>query len=205
MKPNDQKRYRGEPKRKYDFMDEFVVTCPKCEGKGQVKLPHFLIYKKAVFTCSSCFFSEKAIDRTRYSTTTKGRCSSCLEPLSSIVEDRKKIPAYIKVVCAACQTVNKVKENWEAYILPYHKSGVNDPAFGLPLWYQIEVKDELLWAYNDAHLAEIKTYVESELRERTTDRFKMTMVEKLPEFIKLAKNRKEILKAIEKMLDKGKR
>jgi hypothetical protein len=202
MMPNNQKRYQGEPKRSYDFMDEFVVACPKCEGRGHVKLPHFLEYKKAVFACSSCFFSEKASDRIRYSTSTKGRCASCLEPLSSTVEGRKKIPAYINVVCAACLTVNRVKENWEAYVLPYNKNGLNDPVFGLRLWYQIEVKEELLWAYNERHLAEIKAYVASALRERTTTRYKMTMVEKLPEFIKLAKNREEILKAIEKMLDK---
>jgi hypothetical protein len=48
-------------------------------------------------------------------------------------------------------------------------------------------------------LLEIKAYVGSKLRERSTDRFKMTMVEKLPDFIKSAKNREEVLKAIGRM------
>ena len=56
-----------------------------------------------------------------------------------------------------------------------------------------------IWAYNLRHITEIKNYVRSTLRERTTDRFKMTMVEKLPDFIKLAKNREEVLKALERM------
>jgi hypothetical protein len=49
---------------------------------------------------------------------------------------------------------------------------------------------------------EIKHYVQATLRERTTDKFKMTMVERLPDFIKLAKNREEILKTLTQMLEK---
>ena len=58
----------------------------------------------------------------------------------------------------------------------------------------------MLWANNIEHLIEIQNYVAATLRERTTNRFKMTMVERLPEFVKVAKNRKHILSALEKML-----
>ncbi|HQX45015.1 MAG TPA: hypothetical protein PK209_10700, partial [Saprospiraceae bacterium] len=92
--------------------------------------------------------------------------------------------------------------NWESYQLKYHPSGTIDPAFGLPLWYSGIVKGELIWAYNQKHLTEIENYVRATLRERTTDRFKMTMVEKLPDFIKSAKNREEVLKTLEKMQSK---
>ena len=77
-----------------------------------------------------------------------------------------------------------------------------DPAFGLPLWYQDIVKGNIIWAFNMRHLTEIKNYVKSTLRERTTDKFKMTMVEKLPDFIKMAKNREEVLKALQGMVSK---
>ncbi|MBK6821830.1 MAG: hypothetical protein IPG87_02125 [Saprospiraceae bacterium] len=72
----------------------------------------------------------------------------------------------------------------------------------MPLWYSGSVKGELIWAYNQKHLLEIENYVRATLRERTTDRFKMTMVEKLPDFIKSAKNREEVLKTLEKMQNK---
>jgi hypothetical protein len=116
------------------------------------------------------------------------------------IEGYKALPTYVNLTCNSCKTINQVRENWESYIAKYQESGIIDPAFGLPLWFQDTVKGDKIWAYNMRHLPEIKNYVHATLRERTTDRFKMTMVEKLPDFIKLAKNRKEVMKAIERML-----
>ncbi|MBL0024369.1 MAG: hypothetical protein WBP08_13195 [Saprospiraceae bacterium] len=194
-----QKRYSGDPKRLYDFMTSFVVVCPKCDLDGEITVPYFLDYKNAIFTCGHCYHSEKAKDRLRYKSTAKANCNQCQASLKIEVADRKSIPNYITVICPECTSANKVKENWESYILKYNNSGTIDPAFGLPLWYQAPIKDEVIWAYNLYHLHEIRDYVSSRLRERTTDRYKMTMVEKLPDFIKMAKNRDEILKAIERM------
>ncbi|MGB4775795.1 MAG: hypothetical protein WBP45_11525, partial [Daejeonella sp.] len=75
-----------------------------------------------------------------------------------------------------------------------------DPVFKLPLWLQAEIKGHLFWAYNRQHLNEIKNYVGSKLRERLIKDYKYTtMVEKLPNFIKDAKNREAIIKLIEKL------
>ncbi len=76
-----------------------------------------------------------------------------------------------------------------------------DPVFGLPLWFQGNVKGDTLWASNQEHLLEIRSYVTARLGERQTMRI-TTMVEKLPQFIKAAKNREAVLKAIERMLKK---
>ena len=197
-----QKRYTGEAKRLYDFMKEFSVYCPKCNVKADVSVANNFDYKNAVLKCSACHFSENAKDRIRYKSTDKAKCSQCLTNLRSEVEDIKTIPNYITIICPECRSTNKVKENWESYILKYHRTGIVDPAFGLPLWYQTPLKDEIIWAYNLDHLNEIRDYVSSELRERTTDKFKMTMVEKLPEFIKIGKNREEVLKALRRMVEK---
>jgi hypothetical protein len=118
------------------------------------------------------------------------------------LEGHKTIPSYINLTCKYCKTVNKVNENWESYVAKYNDSGIIDPAFGLPLWYQGTVKGDIIWAYNLRHLTEIRNYVQATLRERSTDKFKMTMVEKLPDFIKMAKNRDEVLKALQRMVEK---
>ncbi len=203
MKETANHRYEGEAKRMYDFMNEFAVHCPKCNDEAKITVPQYFKYADAELKCNHCFFSEKAQSRVRYKATTKARCKECREFLVIEIEERKEIPSFVNVVCTHCRTMNKVQENWESYILKYNESGIIDPAFGLPLWYQEEVKDEILWAFNKSHLQEIKNYVTAVLRERTTDRFKMTMVEKLPNFIKSAKNRDEIIKAIEKMDSKS--
>lgn len=193
-----QKRYIGEPKRLYDFMHYFAVLCPKCNHEGKVALTHFLDTNNAVFKCTHCFFSEKASERMRYKSTAKAKCGNCLAKLIVNVEGRKTIPKYIIISCPECTAKNRVAENWEVYIQRYNISGIIDPVFGLPLYYQTKIKEEILWAYNIEHLIAIRDYVSSELRERTTNKFKMTMVEKLPQFIKNAKNREEVLKSIDK-------
>ena len=192
-------RYSGEPKRLYDFMDNFSVHCPKCNRKAEVHVSQFLDYKNALLTCKSCHFSEKRARRTRYILTGKAKCAYCLEWLNLQMDSKNKIPKFINIRCTCCQKINKVNENWTEISLPYNTEGILDPAFGLHLWYKDFVKGDVIWSYNMEHLQEIKAYVAAKLRERSTSRFKMTMVEKLPEFIKLAKNREEVLKALERM------
>ncbi|MBK9256698.1 MAG: hypothetical protein IPM42_14515 [Saprospiraceae bacterium] len=195
------KRYQAEPLRLYDLMNEFSVHCPKCDGKAEINVPLPFDFKNGTLKCTACHFSEKATELLRYKPSGKAKCHHCLEFLDlTVIDGYKNIPSYINVTCKYCKTINKVRENWESYISKYQESGIIDPSFGLPLWFQDSVKGNIIWAYNLRHLTEIKNYVQATLRERTTDRFKMTMVEKLPDFIKLAKNRKEVLKAIDRML-----
>lgn len=195
-------RYESEPIRLYDLMNEFAVYCPKCQGRAIVSVAQPFDFKNGVLKCSNCHYSEKAMDRTRYRPSKKAKCHHCEEWLDMEIGERKSIPKYVNITCKACHTVNKVCENWESYILKYHETGIIDPVFGLFLWYMDSVRDQIIWAYNQRHLLEIENYVRATLRERTTDRFKMTMVEKLPDFIKSAKNRDEVLKALERMKNK---
>ncbi|MFB7935753.1 hypothetical protein [Streptomyces sp. NPDC056049] len=74
-----------------------------------------------------------------------------------------------------------------------------DPWFGVPLRFRAETRHGWLWAYDRAHLDLIRRYVAAPLRERApwydTGR-KMTLVARLPAWIKHAKNRDEVLRAI---------
>lgn len=197
---NSQDRYIGEPLRLYDLMNDFTVRCPKCDGKADITIPRYFDYKNGSLKCRDCHFSEKAQDRIRYRISLKSKCHYCRERLKPDTKVRKNVPKYINIICESCNVLNKISENLEAYIFKYNESGAIDPAFGLPLWYQDTVKGNIIWSFNFSHLTEIRNYVAATLRERTTDRFNMTMVEKLPDFIKMAKNRMEVLKAIDRML-----
>jgi len=196
-------RYQGDPIRMYDLMDHFIVHCPKCNGKAEIEVNEFLRFKSAKLRCGTCYFSENVLNRTRYRSSGIGWCLHCSTKLSLKIEERKTQPAYISANCPECNKKSKIKENWETFVMKYKDQGIIDPAFGLDLWYQDEVKGEIIWAYNDTHLHEIRNYVKAELRERTTNRFKMTMVEKLPNFIKLAKNRDDVMKALDRMEKKN--
>jgi hypothetical protein len=63
---------------------------------------------------------------------------------------------------------------------------------------QIPVDENILWAYNLEHLEYLKNYVGAKLREAASGG-KYALAWKLPNFIKLAKNRNKILKAISRL------
>ncbi|WP_030935930.1 hypothetical protein [Streptomyces sp. NRRL S-646] len=70
------------------------------------------------------------------------------------------------------------------------------------LWLRAETRHGELWAYNLEHLDLIRRFVVADLRERApwydTGR-KMTLVARLPAWIKSAKNRGEVLRAIDRL------
>ncbi|MGW1748981.1 hypothetical protein ACWCRD_25880 [Streptomyces sp. NPDC002092] len=70
------------------------------------------------------------------------------------------------------------------------------------LWLRAETRHGELWAYNLEHLDLIRRFVAADLRERApwyhTGR-KMTLVARLPAWIKSAKNRTEVLRAIDRL------
>jgi hypothetical protein len=61
---------------------------------------------------------------------------------------------------------------------------------------QIPCCSEILWAYNAKHLDFLEGFVTAELREAYPNQ---TLASRLPEWMKLAKNREEILKCIRKL------
>lgn len=83
-----------------------------------------------------------------------------------------------------------------------------DWAFQLPLWLQTNCRGNRFFAYNLEHLDFLESYVGAKLRERRPiqrvfedgDGIPMqinkTMASRLPRWMKLAKNRKAVLKAI---------
>ncbi|WP_445281982.1 hypothetical protein [Streptomyces sp. DSM 118148] len=72
------------------------------------------------------------------------------------------------------------------------------PYFQRPVWLQASCRGNVLWAYNLRHLDLLETYVQAKLRERgeLVPWAPMSLVERLPTWLKTAKNRTEILRTI---------
>lgn len=138
----------------YEFGDEFLVVCPKCESMAKV-LP-----------------TESKTEKWR---------------------DSVFLPR--KVVCLKCiyQNISDGKSLWIGTSVDWY--------FRLPLWLQISCCGETLWANNEKHLEFIEDYVGAKLRERKPFVNK-SLASRLPNWIKKAKNREEILKAIGKLKEK---
>jgi len=121
----------------------------------------------------------------------------------------------VLVVCPRCRkkaTVNKQGEDgsvlscFECYYTSSKclsdedrkDSITTDYWFGQELWLVGSIKNDVFWANNYEHLDYMKQYISSGLRQRNNRAF-FTLVEKLPGFIKSAKNRERLLKLIVKL------
>ncbi len=138
----------------YEFSDEFLVVCPKCESLAKV-IPGEINSKKI----------------------------------------NAKLFAPRRLVCTKCV----YRKDWNGKQI---LTGSNvDWFFRLPLWLEISCCGSILWAYNEKHLEFLEKYVSAKLRERTK-KGRNSFLSKLPHWIKRAKNRDEILKAIGKLKEK---
>jgi DNA-directed RNA polymerase subunit M/transcription elongation factor TFIIS len=194
-------RYSGLAKVPYSFMNEFLVECPKCRSLAVVTTDQKFDTSNDKLVCGNCNHIEKAHDRNRYEAIVKRACDNCGKAIEVIIPNNKEKVEELTIPCSHCGIVRTYKPKNDQYRLKYQSNGVCDPIFSLPLWFQTDVKGEVFWAYNRTHLNEIRDYVSAKLRERQTTTH-MTMVERLPNFIKAAKNREVIVRAIDKMLER---
>lgn len=103
------------------------------------------------------------------------------------------IETYARLICTNCGHLKDLKTDGYAYGNP------TDWYFDLPLWFQMPCCGETLWAYNRPHLAYLKQYVEADLRDECS--YPNTgLARYLPKWMKLAKNRDEVLRCIEKLM-----
>ncbi len=185
------------------FAEEVLVECPHCKKQATVlaKLGKYTVpypFKPEVkFRCDHCY---KPIDENVWYGPvtiwpTGGSCGFC----GSSLGFRKTVNKYQDKVEVSCTTCGQEKKYDVSYSKNYaDNKQATDPYFGLQLWLQIPVDSNILWAYNAEHLAYLKNYVGAKLREAISGG-KYSLAWKLPNFIKVAKNREKILKAISRL------
>lgn len=126
------------------------------------------------------------------------RCAGKAQVLAVEIGSEKlneKLFAPRKLVCFSCV----YRDEWKG-----RQIGIGDGFdwyFRLPLWLEISCCGKTLWAYNEKHLGFIEDYVGAKLRERKPFVNK-SLASRLPGWIKQAKNRDEILKAIRRLREK---
>jgi hypothetical protein len=75
--------------------------------------------------------------------------------------------------------------------------GPIDPFFRLPLWLKADCcGGHTLWAFHERHLDLLEGYVAAKLRERGAGPGGLTLVARLPAWMKSAKHRDEVLRVI---------
>jgi len=118
-------------------------------------------------------------------------CPTCLKKATAKVDYVEK---HAKLSCLHCG-YNKETSICNLYMAA-------NGYFGAELWLKASFKDEVFWAFNFEHLLYLESYISANLREHK-DRSHYTLLEKLPKFYHLAKNREALLKLIEKLKNKN--
>lgn len=135
------------------------------------------------------------------------RCPRC-ERIAHVVrppgprpEPGQALFAPRHLVCRSCG----LSRTWAERCISFPRGSAAvawDPYFRLPLWLQTQTRHGLLWAYSLPHLDLIRRFVAADLRERAPwydTGQKMTLVARLPSWMKSAKNRDEVLRAVDRL------
>lgn len=178
-----------------DLATHFVVECPKCGGKAWVR-PHDPSWR---LTCTACFHVEEPGRwygaMTAYVSVKCRECRHQLTRSAPVDGTWKKLKMKCDNCGDECEYEAHLSKHWK------HEGRMTDPVFGLPLWLQAPMADELFWSFNYEQLELLEQYVKAKLRERgitprNTIKKSSSMVARLPSFITGAHRREEVLALI---------
>ena len=193
------KRFQDANLRMEDFTQVVLVECPQCKKRAYARKEKE--QDDALLSCPDCHF-HRVDNNVRYNISLKAFCNNCAHPI--VVERfmQKEAVEELHLTCPGC----KHKECYRPKVTPIRisqsvNSGCTDPWFGCELWLQAPFRSEVFWANNYEHLDYMRAYISAGLRERNMREF-YTLVEKLPNFIKSAKNREKLVKLIDKLKKK---
>ena len=181
-----------------DFAKEFLVYCPKCDGKA-------LVNSQGRLQCLSCYHvEEKGHWYGAATAVVQVKCRECHAPIFKKAEwdgRWEKLMAHCEKCGDDCYYDAAISKQY------WRDGKITDTVFGLPLWLQEDFRGEIFWAFNYSHLEALRAYIGAKLRERgilpiNTQSKNRSMVSRLPDYIKKAKNRDALLKLIDGLIAK---
>lgn len=188
-----QKKYKQQY---FSYYATILVVCPRCGEGALVKNENN--GKDASLECRHCTLRKSGSEQVVYKAFVKLNCPACAHPIRYEQGNLKEKPKNIMLRCDECDSSFQVRPKTEKYMDSYAKEMglIHDPVFGCPYYFQEDFKGKLFWARNTEHLLEMENYISSGLRTRLP--YRMYLVERLPTFIKEAKNREALLKILQK-------
>lgn len=132
-------------------------------------------------------------------------CSKISTPINALGRGEARVLGHEskRFLCEKCGFVKDIhpKRRWDGlwsfnFKLYDEKQGV-DWYFGFPLFLQTQCCGHTLWFFNFEHLTHIEEYIQKNIRPAQL--YYLSIESRLPKWMKLSKNRKEILKAIDRL------
>lgn len=188
-------RFKDPYRSVYPFRDRVAVACPRCAKRAEVHTDPAT--HRSTFHCPDCHH-HLASDNTRMDLSLEVYCNACAHRISVHIPNVKTKRRVVRVKCPACGAAESYRPSYAQYRAFATGAAGTDPSLGLDLWYRAAFGEDLLWAYNYDHLHYLEGYIGAALRERNDPRY-VTLGEKLPRFMQLAKNRAALLKLIARL------
>ena len=139
------------------------------------------------------------------------RCSACA--IARAPRSRYEMPwqpASARVTCTRCSFVASNDSPAAVHIFGVDVGAgrlrstaspsrhITDPYFGLPLFLVTTCRSHTLFAINPTHVRDIRAFLSLALRPRPANT-KWSMVNRLPHWLKLARNRSLVLRALRRL------
>ncbi len=192
------------------YAGRIEVLCPRCQRPGRVQRARRENGEgEARFACAGCGLGAVAASCCGlraaqdwfgpvrlYGRRPCGYCGHQWVGVNRVCERR---PAHLPLRASARCPVCKRDSQVDLQIQPHRGGEPRDPHLGLPLRLVEPTRHGLLWAYNAEHLDELRRYVAATQRERTRESGNASMISRLPTWMKQARHRAAVLKALERI------
>lgn len=130
------------------------------------------------------------------------QCNGALKmPTSRLTVDQQQLAAEISETCGGCGRENNVSVAWR----PLLRAGeYRDPLFGAELLLTTPMREGTLYALGAEHARDYLAFIDATHRERDPGAFgNSSWFIKLPAWIKSAKNRDKVTKALQHFIDQA--
>ncbi|MBY5990989.1 hypothetical protein [Ferrimonas balearica] len=195
------KRYVSQGHSLLHWAVEVEVLCRRCGRAGVVRGNPSWRQWHATFLCQGCghrLETGKIPWQGPVLATGRRPCGFCghqwvhaeqrFETVWQVQSETAQVP------CPNCQKPNSVDLSFSR---DNREDSANDPYFGLELALKQDTRLGTLWAFNAEHIHQLKRYTAAQLREGSGT--KWSYFTRLPSWIKSAKHREQVLKALSKL------
>ncbi len=179
------------------FAFEAEVLCPRCDAPGRMTTT------RGDFTCVACLWRPPNPWASPVTLKATGGCPSCYRRVSGSLTHSglTRWPPNIEVTCDYCAESVALEVTGFA---PTRTHRPVHPYRGLPLRLAIQTRHGWLYVFNLPHLYELRALVRARLREvpersETWPHYYTNWANRLPRWITSAKNRAEVLAALDKL------
>lgn len=171
------------------------VDCPSCSKPALVQREGYNAARLSCLACGHAWATQAPRLPGKATSPQSLRCFRCGSALPKFQSraSRSHAGTYSRTLrCQGCGAQARYELDAAE---PNMRDGV-DPWFGLPVFLRTRVGTHELWALNPEHLDHLEHYLGANLRKRSLHPHHMTMMARLPHWMKSAGSRIQIARAL---------